>query len=107
MLEHIIDEFRVEVSEERVHQSLVMPIPPRIVVPLVQQVLQLELVDWHRSHAVRRILLSLHAARLAVVQVVVDVLEDVEDGLLMRSEQILTQQHLIKQRVKPLLLVYL
>lgn len=36
---------------------------------------------------------------------IINVLEDVKNGLLMRSEQILTQDHLVEQRVQPLLLV--
>lgn len=38
---------------------------------------------------------------------VIDVLKNVKNRFLMRSEQILTQQHLIEQRMQPVLLVYL
>lgn len=39
VLEHIIDELGIEVPEQRVHQPLVVPITPWIVVPFVQKVL--------------------------------------------------------------------
>lgn len=79
MLKHVVDELGIEVAEERVHQALAVAVAPRVVVPLVEQIFQLELIDWHRSHPVRRILLPFEPAGFAVIQMVVDVLEYVED----------------------------